>query len=52
MAKYWFGEIIMPNYGWEIGRNSGVSEQLISYVKTVQDMIYAMLLMPIKSIKN
>jgi hypothetical protein len=29
----------------------GVSEQLISYVKTVQDMIYAMLLMPIKSIK-
>jgi dTDP-D-glucose 4,6-dehydratase len=36
----------------KLGRNSGVSEQLISYVKTVQDMIYAMLLMPIKSTKN
>jgi hypothetical protein len=35
----------------KLGRNSGVSEQLISYVKTVQDMIYAMLL-TIKSIKN
>jgi hypothetical protein len=35
----------------KLGRNSGVSEQLISYVKTVQDMIYAMLL-TIKSTKN
>jgi hypothetical protein len=32
----------------KLGRDAGTSEQLISYVKTVQDMIYVMQLMPIK----